>query len=253
MWCYTQGLRGVSWDEILSAIAPFGIQPRDKDYRNWEDGMKKHLGETHVLEARGFSTTLMDNIKPKGDPRVIPDLDSYPMLDERDVGYEDTRWVPCNRDNKPLVKWSEIRCTLNEARLWPGARYLAENLKGCHWIVLDFDVDHDKNNINWELREFGLELLNSHPTQALYKPNWMGFHLTYWTDREIRTKHLPHICIDICGNSKATNGQLRYFKTKQTNDIRSTGLLTDEIWSKLQRYSLTKDVYRKVKNNEPIN
>lgn len=253
VWCYVQGLRGVSWDDILLALAPHGITPRDgihhydnKDYRNWSDGMDKFLGKKHSLVAQGLPTTLLHNVTPRSDPRVLKNLNDYPSLDCDSEEFERTRWIPCGESGKPLVPWSSTRFTLNEARLWPACRYLAENLKGCRWIVLDFDVDHDKDNLNWELRDFGLQLLKDFPTQALYKPDWMGFHLTYWTDLEIETRHLNHVSIDVCGNATGTSGQLRYFKTKKANDVPQAGLLTDEVWSRIQEYSLTKDVYRKV-------
>lgn len=257
VWCYKQGLRGVSWEEILSALAVHGVQPRGKDKRNWEDGMKKHLGKEYVREAQGLKTSSL-LIDKREDPRIIKDLSEYSPLNCNSEMYEQTRWVPCSKANKPLVAWSEIRCTLDEARLWPGAHYLAENLKGCRWIVLDFDVDHDPDDIDLGLREFGKNLLKEYPTAALYKPDWMGFHLTYWTELDIPTKHLPHVKIDICGNSmvgtlgEGTSGQLRYLKNKLSNDVDKVGRLTDEVWSKIQAYSLTKDIYRKVRNNESI-
>ena len=253
VWCYVQGLRGVSWDEILSALSVHGIYPREKDHRNWSDGMKKHLGTEHTLEPQGLPTSLIHGIHIPKDPRILEDLGTYPMLDCDSKQYEETRWVPCNTENKPLVPWSRVRITLNQARLWPNCKYLAENLKGCRWIVLDFDIDHDKDNIDWELRDFGLQLLKDFPTQALFKPDWMGFHLTYWTDKEIRSRHLPHVNIDICGNTTETSGQLRYFKTKQANEVSCTAPLTEELWKRVQEYSLTRDVFRKVKNNELIN
>lgn len=259
VWCYAQGLHGVSWEELLSAIAPYGITPRDginhpdnKDYRNWSDGMRRYLGQDFIYEPRGLSISLMQDVIST-DPRAIEDLSSYPLLDCDSTEYERTRWVPCNERNKPLVAWSKTRFSLEQARLWPGCKFLAENLKGCRWVVLDFDIDHDKDNLDWELRDFGLQMLKDFPTQALYKPDWMGFHLTYWTDREIKTRHLPHVNMDICGNTTETSGQLRYFKSKKANDVPQTGLLTEEIWSRLQQYSLTRDVIRKVKNNELIN
>lgn len=255
VWCYKQGLRGVSWEQILTALAPFKIKPRRKDYDNWRAGNKRSTGQEYRHESLGLPLEIEGEI----DPRIVPNLSSYPLLECDSQWFETTRWVPCSINNKPLVKWTEVRCTFKEALDWPGAKYLAENLKGCRWIVLDFDIDHDPENIDLELREFGLQLLRDHPTQALYKPHWMGFHLSYWTNRDIRTKHLPHVRIDICGNSptaivpstgKVTSGQLRYFKTKESNDIAYHAELTEEIWKKIQDYSLTKDVVRKVKNND---
>lgn len=255
VWCYKQGLRGVSWEDILSAISVYGIQPRQKDYRNWLEGSRKHLGTEYKLEARGLDALAIGPSSTVEDPRIIPDLDSYQLLNCDSQGYEKTRWIPCGKDSRPLTTWSAVRCTLDEARFWPGACYLAENLKGCRWIVLDFDIDHDKQNLDWELRTFGMDLLRRYPTQALYKPDWMGFHLAYWTDKDIRTKHLPHVNIDICGNSptaivpstgKVTSGQVRYFKKKESNKA-DVGLLTDELWRELQEYSLSRDVFRKVK------
>lgn len=141
-----------------------------------------------------------------------------------DKNRERTRWVPCDSNNKPLVKWSEVRCTHQGALLWPGCIYLAENLKGCRWIVLDFDCDHDKGSFDEELQNFALSLQSEFPTAMLYKPGFRSMHLTYKTNELIPTQHLRESKIDICGN---TNNQLRYFKTKLSNGFEMAELVPE--------------------------
>jgi hypothetical protein len=232
IWCYTQGLRQVAWEDVVIACEQVAAPIREKDRRNWEAGIRASLR----LDSRPLTFSFSID-RPSRDRRELPIWDSFPSLSE--TGDSDTRFVPCNWENRPCVKWSQIRMGLTDACTFPGACYLAENLRGTPWMVLDFDGDHDPDDIDTGCLDVGYELMEMAPTHMLYKPSMLSFHLTYRTDREIPTFHLPHCHIDILGNNTKVSGALRYFKTKEYNQLPPASMTTD-IWDRIREFSMSR-------------
>lgn len=223
LWMYRQGLKRVDLTDISLALFHAHKSAREKDIQNyWNGYYRSAYSEDNPMSilSTGFNETKSQSFMDKK-------LCQYPVW-THDTEYTD-RWVPCNADNKPMIKWSQGCMNKVDAKATLGCKYLAENMKGSHRIVIDCDGDHDY--IDYETIEF----LNKYTTQThtlskpkllyeyedqstpahlLYKP--ASFHLTFETDHVIPTMHFPEAHIDIIGNEK---NSLRYLKNKIWNGI----------------------------------
>ena len=243
LWMYTQGLKHVELSEIECACRSAGIDIRQKDYENYWNGY--YRSDLYVTEKWKTLFTFKDNDSPASLSFESVAWDEYPVHPYIGLPEIENRYVPCNKNNRPMIKWSTGCLSQVDASCFTNQVYLAENLVGTKKIVIDCDGDHEK--------ELDMETINflwslAQETHSMYKPKAINkyagyentgdlrpasFHLTYLVDRIIPTMHLPWCHIDIIGNKK---NSLRYFKNKVWNN-HSIQPMTGDIWSRLQEYS----------------
>lgn len=231
---YKWGLKHVPIEEIEDACRMAGKEIRQKDYENYRNGW--YRSDLYGRSDSLFDLTLQHRPQAASKNYFEKDYHDYPEHPYSDMGDEIlNRYIPCNAANKPMIKWGNGCMTKEDAEAMPGQVYLAENLKGCKFIVIDCDGDHDPNKLDFESMKF----LNPYRkiTHALSKPKmWCSiptsFHLTFAVDRVIPTMHFNKAHIDICGNKE---NQLRYFKTKIWNHLDPIPM-TDEIWASIREY-----------------
>lgn len=237
IWMYRMGLRQVPIQQIEKACMEAGVPIRSKDLRNYWNGWYKtglyHNGDVFTLKRdamhRGSSSDRFLDIG-------YEDYPEHPNLDKPDPP---CRWVPCNADNKPMIKWGQGCMLKEDAEAMRGQRYLAENVRGCQFIVIDCDGDHG-GTIDSDVVVSMLKY--EHMTHMLYKPALVdgvpvSFHLTFLVDRVIPTMHFPKARLDIVGNKE---NSLRYLKNKVWNG-RPPAAMTPEIWSEIQEYVRRRD------------
>lgn len=239
-WCYNQGLRHVNIDELVQAVAMAGRNLRDKDIQNYWNGWYRsslygpqNQYDMFVLHHSSQSSTFRTT-----------KLEDYPMNPYWNQPEIEERWVPCNKDNKPMIKWGNGCLSREDAEAYRHQVYLAENLKGGKIIVIDCDGDHDAK-LDLALVSFLYKFTDR--THTLFKPKLIteyegyentninipaSFHLTFMTDRVIPTMHFPKAHIDIIGN-KANS--LRYLKNKIWNGVQPK-MMTPSIWEQIQEF-----------------
>lgn len=233
-WMYEQGLKHTNLDLIMSSMISHGRQLRDKDIQNYWNGWYNALYRKRDLLDLSLPTRVP---KPYKDFRPHP-CSAYP--DPIQV------WVPCDKDNRPMIKWGNGCLSIEDAMQFKGCIYLAENMYMTKRIVIDIDGDHDEGNLDLDTIAFGSEwITKTHciakttavkeqmpdaPDYLLSKP--VSFHLTFTTDKLIPTMHFPYAHIDVIGNAR---NSLRYYKTKEYNKL-SAMPMTDDIWKSLIDY-----------------
>lgn len=231
---YKWGLKHIPLVEIEAACRRCGKDLRLKDYENYRNGW--YRSDLYGRDKGVFDLTLERRPQAASKGYFEKEYSDYPLHPYSDMQGEIlNRFIPCNADNKPMIKWGNGCMTKEDAEAMPGQKYLAENLKGCRFIVIDCDGDHDPEKLDFETMEFLNPYRNL--THTLAKPKlWMSiptsFHLTFLADRVIPTMHFSKSHIDICGNKE---NQLRYFKTKIWNGRKPTPM-TDEIWRDIRDY-----------------
>lgn len=236
-WMYEQGLKHISITEIEFAVLQAGKHIRDKDRENYWNGYFRS-----DLYGPGNEDIFMLTKKPITRGNVsqeffVTGYSEYPMHPYaiEDMPEVQNRWVPCNKDNKPMTKWGKGCMALSDAVAYKDQIYLAENLKGTRFIVIDCDGDHG-DELDLETMYF----LNRWrgETHCLVKPNAQfnnvptSFHLTFEVDKIIPTMHFPYAHIDIVGNRR---NSLRYWKNKEWNHLDPVPM-TDRRWNELQDY-----------------
>lgn len=232
-WCYRQGLRGVSFDDVVNECRLNYKDMREKDIQNyWNGWYKREAGHASVNEIHPLAPSMRDRAN----------LSAYRISPYKDMPENAMRYVPCNKDNRPLIKWGQGCMTYESAKATTGCVYLAENMRNTQYIVVDCDGDHDEDNLDLDTVAHLIPLFSE--THALYKPKLgadyytdymplvfadtpMSFHLTFATDLLIPTMHFPAAHIDIIGNER---NSLRYFKNKRWNG-NAPRFLTQDIWS----------------------
>ena len=228
-WMYTQGLKHVPFEEIETACAMAGKEIRAKDRENYWNGFYRSdlygKAESNVFELHrnpGNSQSVSQSFFDL----PYSDYPQHPYLELPEIS---NRWVPCSKENKPLVKWGNGCMSLADAKAYRSQVYLAENLKGCKIIVIDCDGDHgdgvDNETVNFLNQWF-------YHTHCIYKDNRLSFHLTFAVDKVIPTMHFPYAHIDVVGNRA---NSLRYFKNKKWNGLQPMPM-TDGIWEQLKGY-----------------
>lgn len=238
-WCYTMGLKHVDIRDIENAVAHAGKNLRKKDIDNyWNGWFRSDLylrNEDSVWKIRSAKSKSIG----------MQDLSEFETLPceyiLRDV---ESRWVPCNKNNKPMVKWGNGCMSMVDATSWPGQTYLAENNKGVGRVIIDCDGDHGER-LDIETIMFLSKYVPM--THTLYKevmvcdvPGYeetaihepVSFHLSFTTVRIIPTMHFPKAGIDIIGNKE---NSLRYIKNKKWNNLPMIPI-THEIWNDISRY-----------------
>lgn len=241
-WMYTEGLKHTPIEDIQAACLAAGVDIREKDMQNYINGWMRSDRTTGV---RPESTIAF----AQGKNYFSQELYEYPENPSMAIGERSDCWVPCNSQNKPLIKWGQGCMTKENAKAYYGSVYLAENMKDLHKIVVDCDGDHDGLHLDT------IKFLNKYRriTHTLSKPKRLieyegaelldlyqdgldecpaSFHLTFMTDRWIPTMHFPKAHIDIVGNR---NNSLRYLKNKVWNGLAPLQL-TEEIWNDLRSF-----------------
>lgn len=254
MWMYRQGLQQRPIEDVVMDCILEGHDIRNKDMRNYWNGWYRH----DLYFKHGGDACHPD----EGIAGMPERLAAYTALDWEDypehpyLGKPEVQncFVPCNGDNRPMVKWGRGTMTLADARAWPGCVYLAENMKGAQRIVIDVDGDHggglDIETIeffsrwmdltcchskpelvaDWYLEHEGYIHMNLHTAELP-----VSYHLTFGVDRVVPTMHFPAAHVDVIGNRR---NSLRYFKNKVYNGLpplRMTGEIWDEVMDFIER------------------
>lgn len=251
-WMYEQGLKHTDLHNIELACMSAGKSIRPKDYENYWNGF--HRSDLYHGPGSDDIWMLKKHREIKSESSQFEDLAyyDYPMHPYTGMPEVKNRWVPCSKDNKPMIKWSQGCMTMADCVSYPKQEYLAENLKGTQMLVIDCDGNHG-DPWDWETICFLSKFQEM--THVIYKPleddrewpcenAWIhspSFHLTFLTDRIIPTMHFPHAHIDIVGNRR---NSLRYWKNKKWNGVQPA-YMTTEIWNELRDYIK----YRKEKAN----
>lgn len=229
LWMYRQGLKHVDVDKLVDALRLAGKDIRKKDMENYWNGyynssMYSGPGARSILDLTSYSSR---------ENKVSCNLNDYPLNPFDGKPEPSNRFVPCC-DGKPLIRWSQGCMTKTDALAMSNCNGLAENLKGCHRIIIDFDGDHDKDKLDYGCINLGNDLACS--TSAWLKPVYTDYghmsvslHVEFWTDRVIPTMHFPQAKIDIIGNEK---NSIRYFKNKIWNGI-EPAILDESTWLRI--------------------
>ena len=234
---YSWGLKHISIEEIEAECAAVGKDIRPKDYQNYWNGY--HRSDLYRGPGSEDIFKLSRRVpKEVGSSSQFFDLDywQYPVHPyDSGIPEVQNRWVPCNKDNKPMIRWGEGCMSLADAVAYKDQVYLAENLKGTRFIVIDCDGNHG-DEIDMETVYF-LNRWRGH-THCLVKPECenegvpLSFHLTFKVDRIIPTMHFPYAHIDIVGNRR---NSLRYWKNKEWNHMEPIEM-SGARWTELQDY-----------------
>ena len=241
-WCYTQGLKHTPLNKIDEAVRATGRFLRKKDVDNYWNGW--YRSDLYLREGDPDSIWSLSCREVSRKPELMT-LDKYPVIPAQYAGtLLEQRWVPCNANNKPMIKWGQGCMSRIDAESYIGQKYLAENNKGCSRIIIDCDGDHDAK-LDLETVLFLSQFILM--THTLYKTKRVvdyegysgcgielpaSYHLSFETDVVMPTMHFPKAGIDIIGNKENT---LRYMKTKKWNGV-SMAKLTPEIWDSICTY-----------------
>ncbi len=231
-WMYEQGLKHVDLHEIELACLNADKYIRQKDYENYWNGY--YRSDLYCGPGRDDIWMLKKHRDLAATTKVFEQLSyfEYPVHPYAGMPEVNNRWVPCNNDNKPMIKWGNGCMTLADCVAYPGQKYLAENLKGTQMLVIDCDGNHG-DPWDWDTIEFLGKFKDI--THCIKKPGFMispSFHLTFRTDRIIPTMHFPYAHIDIVGNRR---NSLRYWKNKEWNG-KEPVYMTSDIWDVLRDY-----------------
>lgn len=241
LWMYRQGLSRRPLEEVVAEVALGGNSIRPKDISNYWNGWYRHdvvFGNAAAVPMQSMHTGPLPYKRYPKHP--------YAGLPERS-----DCWVPCNSDNKPMIRWGSRCMTLTDARALSGQVYLAENMLGAQRIVIDVDGDHG-DDLDIETLRFFSRYMDM--TSCHVKPDivldwfaernieWAGdlhttllptsYHLTFGVDRIIPTMHFPKAHVDIIGNKR---NSLRYFKNKRFNGLPPL-VMDDQIWGEIMGY-----------------
>lgn len=228
LWMFKCGLKHIQWDEIVNALAKTTHKIREKDAANyWRGWYKSDLynGGMHTVSILNIKNDT--NIKPFYETKYS-DYPQHPFLDQPEIT---NRYVPCNEQGIPLIKWSNGCLSLSDAKAFRHQKYIGENLKGTKYIVLDIDGDHGDCVWKDSIKAFNAYRYSTH---TLVKPQQdnkvISYHLTFKVDRVIPTMHFPNAHVDIIGNKC---NSIRYFKNKKWNGLEPLQM-TDDIWETIK-------------------
>lgn len=238
---YRQGLRQRPLNEVLLDCMVEGHEVRPKDIRNYWNGWYRH-------ELYFGNGKLDKNVLVQASPIRYSEYPDHPYKGQPEPL---NCFVPCSKNNRPLIKWGSGTMTLADARAWPHCMYLAENMKGAQRIVIDIDGDHG-GSLDLETIRFFSRYMDQ--TACHVKPeivfDWfsenegfcytdlhtaelpVSYHLTFGVDKVIPTMHFPEAHVDIVGNKR---NSLRYFKNKKYNGLPPL-MMSDEIWDEIMDY-----------------
>lgn len=233
-WCYTQGLKHVYLSEVETAVEAAGKRMRQKDYDNYWNGWRNSNRDDNG-EYKHRSILDIEPMHRSPNTFYVMEYSEYPDLPS-DESPED-RFIPVNKEGKPMIKWGKGGMKMDDALFMYGCCSLAENMKGCNFICIDIDGDHDEDNLDIETIKFGHRL--SFLTRTYIKPKYIeeyktspSMHVMFKVDRVIPTRHFPNAHIDILGNKE---NQARYHKDKLSN-YRPMLEMNDCIWNEIVNY-----------------
>lgn len=245
-WCYTQGLKHVSYEELIASVAMAGRELREKDIANyWNGWYKSDINSQSVFKIRCQSQR----------DKAYWDMtwNEYPQHPYLGMPEFEQRWVPCDSTLRPLIRWSNGCMNKVDAECMRGCSVLGENMLGTKMIVIDCDGDHDKDHLDTDAIRYLSRYIPL--THALAKPKCVkdynnlpygcediayqpaSFHLTFLVDKVVPTMHFPHAHIDIVGNKR---NSLRFWKNKVWNGIEPIPM-TPEIWEDIKKYIAWKE------------
>lgn len=243
IWMYQQGLRGIPWERLEQELSAAGKEIRKKDEANYWNGYYKH---EFMYEGDLLGPAIKEAREKKF--RVHEDLGDYDLHPYLGMPEITNRFVPCNKDNKPMIKWGNGCMSRVDALSYRGQVYLAENLLRTRYVVFDLDIEHGEQR-DEDLAIWAQMYLDNGGVCCHTRVNDDGsiasMHVTFLTDRVIPTTHHPNAKVDILGNA---NNQLRYFKTKEWNGVRPR-MLTQEDWSLMLEYFKAKEESEEWKRN----
>lgn len=237
-WMYEQGLKHIPYAEIELAFRLAGRTIREKDTSNYWNGWYHSdlYGSDFVLRG--------ERKAPASNSFLEMGLEDYPLHPYLGQPEITKRWVPCNSDSKPMIKWGTGCLELVDAKAYSNQEYVGENLHGCKMIVIDCDGDH---SLPLDMDAIGSLWQWSNHTHTISKPKLVSeyegyegtylmmpasFHLTFAVDRLIPTMHFPYASMDIIGNA---GNSIRYWKNKTWNGAMPM-MMTPEIWESLKSY-----------------
>lgn len=240
LWMYRTGLSMEPLGKVLAALSLAGHEVRDKDVRNYWNGYYRRM-------MYGSGQQAFDQLLSAPCERRVLDYDEYPEHPLDGLPEVASRWVPCSKDNRPMIKWGQGCMTLTDARAVRGCEYLAENLRGTRLVVIDVDGDHGDGLDVEALRFFARwrdetcchdkpRLVIDATDETAYDLATLSlptsYHLTFSVDRVIPTMHFPFAHMDLVGNQR---NSLRYFKDKLWNGLPPMPM-TRETWDMVFDY-----------------
>ena len=236
MACYSIGLAGYPLKEVISFFRSHGVELRDKDIQNWENGWFKHQG------TRQFSL-MPDKSNDKVGLSVVDNgrnFNQFPRFPEGWTGCE-KRYFPCTSDNRPMCRWGWTNDYIPQLYTLPGAKALSpvgwvgQNMLYQRFVVMDIDgAGHGESD------PYVIAFGNLYKDRTLSyedpaKPG--SFHLYFSTDRIIPTMHFGWAKLDFMGNA---NNYAVYLKNKQSNGMPMMEL-DEQVWNAMLDYQ----AYRK--------
>lgn len=235
-WMYRQGLQQRPIEDVISEALLAGHDIRNKDYRNYWNGWYRH--DLHFSRR-----DMLGQMSAHNGPMAYGDYPDHPYLGQPEI---QNCFVPCSKDNRPLIRWGRGTMTLADAEAWPGCVYLAENMMGAQRIVIDVDGDHggqlDIDAIRFFDRYREMTCCHEKPDIVLDVDEgpWdlhtaclpTSYHLTFGVTKVIPTMHFPKAHVDIVGNQR---NSLRYFKNKRYNGLPPL-MMDDKIWLEITDY-----------------
>ena len=153
--CYSMGLSGHDLPEVVSFFNRNGIQLREKDIQNWENGHFKYSIELEMdnrsLAYQGGRREHLDKSAEK-----IIQLSMFPKFPDGWSGCAQ-RFFPCTSDNRPKCKWGYTPGFIPSLTTKPSAIALSDNgLIGQNMLYQPFVViDIDGNGHG----DFDLEVI----------------------------------------------------------------------------------------------
>ena len=217
-WFYQAGLRGVPFEEILAFANSCHKQIRGKDLDNYNRGTNKNKDPFYIDSGSSADRLLTAQLS---------DYPSFPAGYREPIDY----WIPCNKDCKPLVKWSQIRCTESQALAYRHCEILGKNLKGLHTVVIDVDGDHD-GIPDHAVINYWSRFINYTSSRVKYLDGEpVSFHLEFYSDKLIPTLHFPKV--DLLGNR---NNQVQYLKPNKIHNHLPMAPMDDYVWQELKTY-----------------
>ena len=246
-WCYSQGLRKRDWADVQAELLEAGREIRQKDERNFWNGWYNS-----ALSSPSFSQPIVRrDVAAEATGKKWSDYPRHPFIG---IPEPEARFVPCNADNRPMIKWG-AGCMLREdAEALRHQVYLGENMLMQQRIVFDCDGDHDPAGLDYQAIEFWSGFIGR--THAMAKPKrvcdygpvpeeWShladlpaSFHITFSVDRLVPTMHFPHAHTDVVGNA---GNSLRYFKNKLWNGLAPIPM-DDATWDEIMSWIRSRDV-----------
>ena len=233
--CYSMGLGGHDLQEVVSFFNRNGVQLREKDIQNWENGHFKYSIEfAENNQSLSYQGGKERSHLDKSAEKIIS-LSSFPKFPENWNGCLQ-RFFPCNKDNKPKIKWGYSQgyiptlTTKASAIALSDDGLIGQNMLYQPFVVIDID-GNGHGDFDLEVITFGNTYRDK--TTCMEDPAKPGsFHLYFSTDRIIPTYHFPWAKLDFMGNA---NNYAVYLKRKVSNGLPMMKL-DQYVWQAMMNY-----------------